>query len=218
MNEPENKGTSRERLLEAAGDVFAEVGYKAATVREITKRAGMNVAAVNYYFRDKEELYSAVLLHAQRCAIESSWAAESDGPAETKLRDFIEGMLRHLLDPLRPAWHSRVMAREMAAPTRMLHELIEGGFRPKVKSLGVILRELTEGRLSDEELDRASASIIAQCVFYRQNRAVVLQLYPDLLSNEDHIASLATHISSFSLGGLERLKNASPEQFSHVLL
>ena len=204
--------------MEAAGEVFAESGYKAATVREITKRAGMNVASVNYYFRDKEELYSAVLLHAQRCANESSWATASEGPAEARFREFVEGMLRHLLDPLRPAWHSRVMAREMAAPTRMLHELIEGGFRPKVEILDGILRELTGGRLSAEELNRAAASIIAQCVFYRQNRPVVLYLYPDLLSNDEPISRLAAHITNFSLGGLERLKDATAEQFSHVLL
>ena len=218
MNESEMKGKGRERLLEAAGEVFGEVGYKAATVREITGRAGMNVAAVNYYFRDKEDLYSAVLLHAQRCAIESSWVAENEGPAEARLRNFIGGMLRHLLDPLRPAWHSRVMAREMAAPTRMLGELIDGGFRPKVELLGGILRELTDGRLSDDELDRASASIIAQCVFYRQNRPVVLHLYPGLLDDKELIGKLAAHIADFSLGGLEMLKNASPEKISHVLL
>lgn len=218
MKETESKGNSRERLLEAAGEVFGEVGYKAATVREITSRAGMNVAAVNYYFRDKEELYSAVLLHAQRCAMESSPAAEDEGPAAVRLRVFIEGMLRHLLDPLRPAWHSRVMAREMASPTRMLGELIEEGYRPKVKKLDEILRELTDGRLSDEEIARAGASIIAQCVFYRQNRPVVLHLYPDLMGAGDHIDKLAGHIAEFSLGGLERLKAASPEAFSHVLL
>ena len=204
--------------MEAAGEVFAEVGYKAATVREITSRARMNVASVNYYFRDKEELYSAVLLHAQRCAIESSWSAESEGPTEARLRDFIERMLRHLLDPTRPAWHSRVMAREMATPTRMLQGLIDEGFRPKVQILGGILRELTDSLLTDEEVDRASASIIAQCVFYRQNRPVVLHLYPDLLADEDPIAKLAAHIADFSLGGLERLRNAAPQKLSHNLL
>jgi len=218
MKESEIKGKGRDRLLEAAGEVFGEVGYKAATVREITSRAGMNVAAVNYYFRDKEELYAAVLVHAQRCAMESLPAEEDEGPAEVRLRIFVEGMLRHLLDPLRPAWHSRVMAREMASPTRMLGELIEEEFRPKVDRLGKILRELTDGRLSDEELARAGASIISQCVFYRQNRPVVLHLYPDLMGAGDHIGKLAAHITEFSLGGLERLKAALPEAFSHVLL
>lgn len=212
------KGRSRERLMEAAGEVFGEVGYKAATVREITGRAGMNVAAVNYYFRDKEELYSAVLLHAQRCAIESARVGEGGGSPEARLREFIGGMLRHLLDPLRPAWHSRVMAREMAAPTRMLGELIEEEFRPKAEMLGGILRDLTDGRLTEGELARAGASIIAQCVFYRQNRPVVLHLYPDLLGDEEQIGRLAEHIAEFSLGGLNRLKEASPEKFSYVLL
>lgn len=214
----ESKSSNRERLIEAAGEVFSEVGFKAATVREITRRAEMNLAAVNYYFRDKEELYSAVLMHAQRCAIEASWISESSGAPENRLRDFIEGMLRHLLDPLRPAWHSRLMAREMTAPTRMLRGLLEEGFRPKVELLGGILRELADGRLADEEIDRASASIVAQCVFYRQNRPVILHLYPDLLGDEDHIGKLADHITAFSLGGVEQLKKSSPVRLPVALL
>ena len=61
---------TRQRLLEAAGEVFAERGFRAATVRVICQRAKANIAAVNYYFGDKERLYTAVLQYAFGCALE----------------------------------------------------------------------------------------------------------------------------------------------------
>ncbi len=54
----------RQRLLNTAGEVFAEQGFRAATVRQITERAGVNLAAINYYFSDKAELYACVLREA----------------------------------------------------------------------------------------------------------------------------------------------------------
>ena len=54
-NSPAVKITS-DRLLEAAGEVFAEQGFHRATVRQITERARVNVAAINYHYRDKAEL------------------------------------------------------------------------------------------------------------------------------------------------------------------
>src|ERR1700677_4461463 len=53
--------STRQKLIEVAGRVFAEHGYYAATVRDICAQAGSNVAAVNYHFRDKLGLYTAVL-------------------------------------------------------------------------------------------------------------------------------------------------------------
>jgi AcrR family transcriptional regulator len=47
---------TREALLEAAAQVFAELGFRAATVREICQRARANIASVNYHFGDKENL------------------------------------------------------------------------------------------------------------------------------------------------------------------
>jgi len=52
---------TRDKILSAAGEVFAEQGFEGATIRAITERAGVNVAAVNYHFRDKAELYTRVV-------------------------------------------------------------------------------------------------------------------------------------------------------------
>lgn len=58
---------TRERLLEAAEELFVERGYNHVTIRDICKTAGANVAAVNYYFRDKLGLYQEVLAKVIAC-------------------------------------------------------------------------------------------------------------------------------------------------------
>ena len=51
---------SKDRLLKAATEVFAEKGYRDATVAEICRRAESNVAAVNYHFGSKGALYATL--------------------------------------------------------------------------------------------------------------------------------------------------------------
>ncbi|HUE39042.1 MAG TPA: TetR family transcriptional regulator, partial [Candidatus Binatia bacterium] len=54
-------GGTRARLIAAAGELFAERGFRATTARDIAQRAGVNLAAANYYFGSKKELYLEVL-------------------------------------------------------------------------------------------------------------------------------------------------------------
>src|SRR3954469_13572389 len=91
-----NQAATRQSLLEAAGEVFAEVGFRAATVREICQRAGANIAAVNYHFGDKEKLYVEVLRNAQRYAAEkypTDYGVSADAPPAKKLRAFVRSFL-----------------------------------------------------------------------------------------------------------------------------
>lgn len=57
---------TRDRILRAASDLFATTGFKATTLRDITERAGANLAAVNYYFRTKEDLITSAIEEAVR--------------------------------------------------------------------------------------------------------------------------------------------------------
>src|SRR5437764_15404985 len=89
---------TKTRLLEAAGEEFAERGYEGATIAAICQRAGANIAAVNYHFGDKEGLYTQAVIEAHRCGVEMPPEEEvfRGEPAE-QLRRYIRHFLSHVL-------------------------------------------------------------------------------------------------------------------------
>src|SRR4029079_14401871 len=79
---------TRERVLDAAMRLFAARGFQHVTVREICAAAEANVAAVNYHFCDKLELYKDVLARAINTMAATTDAARRAGegkPAEARL-------------------------------------------------------------------------------------------------------------------------------------
>src|SRR5215510_14744096 len=118
---------TRQRLLEAAGEVFAARGFRAATVREICQRARANLAAVNYNFGDKERLYAAVLQYTFHCAEPSplDLGLGVEATVEERLQAFTRSPLLSLLAEGRPAWHRKLVTREMGEPTRALDTVVD---------------------------------------------------------------------------------------------
>src|SRR5580692_4347987 len=92
----DNSLETRRRLLDSAGEVFAEKGFANSTVREICKKAGANIAAVNYHFGDKQKLYLAVFADCRSHADRGPAPSPKLSP-EQRLREFIRQFLRHLL-------------------------------------------------------------------------------------------------------------------------
>jgi AcrR family transcriptional regulator len=194
---------TRRKLLHAAGEIFAERGFHKATVREITERAGVNVAAVNYHFRDKAELYRAVLNECH-CSAQASGGPISlgDGTPEERLRIYIDGFLHRLLHPDRPKWHGLLMAREMIEPTDALDILVKESVRPRAQELERIITELTGGKLSKDREWMLSFSVVAQCLFYLHDRPLIERLYPKLATHPPTIEQLVEHIHAFSLAAI----------------
>jgi TetR/AcrR family transcriptional regulator, regulator of cefoperazone and chloramphenicol sensitivity len=199
--------STRERILNAAGEVFAEQGFEGATVRAITQRAGVNVAAINYHFRDKAELYSRVILDA--CAaqrVADLIKAEGIVDPQQRLRSIIFQWLQFMLAPDRPQWKRLLLAREMANPTIALDQLVENSIRPmRDECLRPTLRELAEDRFDEKQLRYLSGSIMGQCHYYLQSRPVLDRLYPGFEIGKPEINEIADHIARFSLAAITEM-------------
>ena len=196
----------RQRLLQAAGEVFAELGFRAATVRQITEQAGVNLAAINYHFRDKGELY-ACALHAALERARSIPLLPPHGPAPARLREFVTSMLTYLLDPTRPAWQSRLMARELAEPTPALDSVIDENIGPRCEWLRGILRDAVgEPGLPPEQLELFANSVMGQCLHYSQNQAVIRRVSPSLGDYARRVDLLADHITHCILPALRQAR------------
>lgn len=194
---------TRSRLLEAAGEVFAEKGYRAATVREICARADANLAAVNYHFGDKQGLYVEAVKHAHGSGddlLPPGWPPGT--PPAVKLRDYIRRMLIHLREAGRPAWHAHLIAREMAQPTRACAEIVEGFMRPRINLLDEILGELMPRGASTIDRHLVAFSVISQCLIHRVPNPFVANLVGEEERQRYDIDRLTDHIARFSLAAL----------------
>ncbi|HRX85004.1 MAG TPA: CerR family C-terminal domain-containing protein [Phycisphaerae bacterium] len=191
------------RLIDAAGQVFAERGLHAATVKEITERAGVNTAAINYHFNDKQELYTEVIRHAlsQTPMIRE---AELGGTPEERLRTFISEVIADLFDPERPSWRATVVAHEFIQPTGALDAVLDDLIRPRAQLLHDLVRELVGDGPDEFAIACARFSVAAQCFFYLYNRELLKRLSPELSAPENS-AELAERIADFSLAGLKAL-------------
>jgi len=202
---------TRERLLEAAGKVFAEKGFRATTVRGVCKKAGANIAAVNYHFGGKNKLYAAVLSSIVRYAMTKYppdlGQAEAETPEE-RLYAFVRGFLLRVLDPDQPAWHRKLLAIEMAQPSDAMRSAIESGIRQGHRLLHDILVELLGPRAGDECIDLCIASIAGQCLFYQRGRHMISRVLRHIEFTPDGVDKLARHIAKFSLNGVHGPRNA----------
>jgi AcrR family transcriptional regulator len=205
---------TRRQLLEAAGEVFAEYGFRNATVREICRRAGANVAAVNYHFRDKETLYLEVLRYAHGKAIEKYpplLGVSPAAPAAEQLHAFVLSFLLRIFDKGPTSWHGKLVSREMIEPTHALDALIEERLRPMAGQLRRIVAGVLHCPPNDGRVRPFAFSIVSQCVFYHHCRPVVSRLFPkDLPVDQAGIERLADHITCFSLTAMKHMPKTKP--------
>ena len=215
MAELATQKTTRDRLIEAAGELFAEKGFKETTVRDIIERAGANLAAVNYHFGDKERLYEEVILHILNGIKEEfpvDKGIDESLSAEDRLHVFVSNMLYRFIDPQRPAWQSILFARERMNPRPIILTVIHEEISKVLVLLYSIVQELLGADAGADEMELCILSVMGQLMFQahiRSSHAPPMFKKDNLTTDE--IKGLIRHITDFSLAGIERVRQTREE-------
>jgi AcrR family transcriptional regulator len=198
---------TRDKLIEAAGVVFAERGYRAATIREICRLAGANVAAVNYTFGDKMGLYTEVLRHSVHAAKTAAIAAALDAARtpEEMIRGVIRARLMSLCQVAQPDWQIRLVMHEFSHPTPAMGRVVDEGMRPIFDRVRKAVGEITGLPPEHDTTLLCVNSIIGQILFYTFSRPVLSRLQPELKLTPEKLECIAEHIADFSLAYLKNV-------------
>jgi TetR/AcrR family transcriptional regulator, regulator of cefoperazone and chloramphenicol sensitivity len=193
---------TRARILQAAGPIFAEYGYRAATIKQITDAAKANVAAVNYHFGDKSKLYLEVLRRALPDPGGPIFCTQPGYCPREQLRIFISNYLAFMLGEDHPKWHGQVLARELESPTEALPKLVEENLRPCTMHLENVVREIYVRQPDQEQIRLVAHSIIALSIYWVKHRDFLSYVWPGLTMTDAQVESIGNHVYEFALRGL----------------
>ena len=205
-------GSTPKKLMMAAIRIFAEKGFRNATVREICKAAGSsNINSINYYYGSKESLYREILdLIFKEYDTRIDPDFEKKDPEE-RLKIFISTNCRMLYQ--KGPIQSDLMAiyvSEMARPSPFLADLVDRYNHPRIKRHLAMIREIIGHDKPEETIRNCLVSIAGQILYYSFAGPVLNRLFPDNAPLPEH-DRLAEHIYQFSMGGLLAIK-AGPEK------
>jgi len=200
------KLSTREQLLETAGQVFSEKGYDGATGKEICERCGANAAAVVYHFGGMENLYREVLNEARkRLAPSEALAAgvANEADPRKKLEIFIGMLANRIAGPATTTWAARLISREMLSPTPIFDEIRNKEMRGRAAVLRGIVSELMQ-------LPEDHAAVARSCINIMAPFGVLLLIgpqrveraFPVLSFGPDAMEELTRHMVEFALGGI----------------
>jgi AcrR family transcriptional regulator len=193
-----------QRLLDAALDVFAEQGYQAATIQEIVKRAGTNIAAINYHFRDKANFYAEVVLYGcEKQGVGQPDFLQAENDPEQQLYLFIQWFLQRGLRLGAASLMDQIHMQELANPSPVLDKVVEKLIRPVHLQLRQIICALLPDNSEEQVIRFHCFSVIGQCNLYKIGKPVMTRLYPDMQLDEQCMQQLAKHIYLVSLAGIQ---------------
>lgn len=211
-NEAGQMSETKRRIIEAAGEIFGDLGYEHTTIRAISKHASVNVAAINYHFGGKRNLYITVLKFFRALAFEKYPFDPADfasSPPEERIRVFVRQLLFRILDEGEGSLFAKLGIRELMRPTSGLDMLVEETATKFFAFLSQAVAELFPTPPPQMTINFCCLSVVGQVFQLYVGRQVMRRLLQKESLNREELEMAADHIARFSLHAIKGMAASS---------
>ena len=170
---------TKEALLQSATQVFAELGYHGASLRDLAQHAKVNQALISYHFGSKEGLYLAVFaaigqqMQDRLGGILSAELPDNRAKALMQLLLLANRMVWLMSDDQSQAW-SQLIMREQQEPTAAFDVMYEGVMTHLLTRLEALV-ELARSPDDPSDSKLQVAFVLGQALVFRASRAGVMR-------------------------------------------
>jgi len=200
-----NHFNTKERILHAAEDLFAQHGFAGTSLRQVTSRADVNIAAVNYHFGSKENLVQEVFKHRMDEMSEKRLQAlnlviqKDPSDLEGILLAFIQPALALTLDR-HGASFVRVLARAYAEKNDGLRNFLSENYGQVLREFAKVLANCLPGLTKEELYWRMD--FVAGALTYAMADFGLIRRQPGV-TEKAHCEKAAQHLITFAKAGLQ---------------
>jgi TetR/AcrR family transcriptional regulator, regulator of cefoperazone and chloramphenicol sensitivity len=204
--------STRAKIIEVAGRVFAEKGYEGATGKEICERAEVNPASISYHFGGMDALYHEVILEAYDAMVgfgefNALFSAEPD--PEKRLHILCELIIKNALMPVDESWELRVISREALSPSPEIEKLRKTQLIPKIILLRDLVADLLGRPVEDSAVVLGCLQVMAPAVLLQVGDwTAFARAFPGLQIDVSKQEVWVEHMFTFMLGGLRAIAAA----------
>lgn len=197
--------STRQRILGAAEELFAERGFAGASLRQVTMAASVNLAAVNYHFGSKDNLIEEVFrrrldqLSEVRLARLAAVATKPDATLEGVLDAFITPALELSLDRSGGAVFMRVLARAYAEHNGNLRKFLSDNYGHVLKEFVAVFARLLP-QLDKQELYWRLDIAVGALTYAMADFGMIQRRSGE--SERAHREQMARHLIHFAAAGL----------------
>lgn len=201
MGTKKDSELTRKKLIETAGELFAQKGFSAVTIREIAAASGTNLSAINYHFRDKESLYHDVLLEA--CDIASFSPEEQQqwlelDPAEA-LHKLTHETLKEYLSEDTSQWQTLLILQESKRQGPVFQKIMKEYLKPQTDFFAKLIASALKKNERDIEVQFKVVVLVGLLEIFGFYSHVVKAATPELFDRMKEGTMLSEKLASLIL-------------------